>query len=533
MSSTIAGQGILVDGAVDGAVAGHDVVLVALNARWSHASLALRCLQANLGDALRPRSFLLERTIDDRANDVVEAILAHRPRVVGLSVYIWNATLMLEVAQILRAVAPDVVLVVGGPEVSHEVEAQALCQLAHHVVTGEGEVAFRTICERVLGRVAAPLQQQLPWIVPGGTPELASLSWPYDLYTDDDVAQRTIYVESSRGCPFSCEFCLSSLDEKVRLFETDAFLAQMQRLIDRGCRTFKFIDRTFNLKIDVASRILSFFLERMHLGLFVHFEMVPDRLPTELRQLLSQFPPGRVQLEVGVQTLDDDTGRRISRRQQVDKLFDNLAFLRSETGVHLHVDLIVGLPGEDLERFGRGFDRLHGALSDGRGDGEIQVGILKRLRGAPIARHTEAAQMVYANDPPYEILQTGALSFVDVQRLKRFARYFDVVGNAGRLPRTTRLLMTSSPSAFAAFLSFSDWLWRETRATHGIALPRLATLVAQYLVEVATLDEGLVREALLHDFGRDKLPSQLVSGIPRRQQRRLHGAKPSQAPEAR
>lgn len=505
---------------------GHDIVLVALNARWSHASLALRCLQTNLGNALRPRSVLLERTIDDRAHDVVEAILLHRPRVVGLSVYIWNATLMLDVARILRAVAPDVVLVVGGPEVSHEVEDQALCRLAHHVVTGEGEVAFRGICERVLDVARAPLQQQLPWIVAGGTPELSTLSSPYELYSDDDLAHRTIYVESSRGCPFSCEFCLSSLDEKVRLFDTDAFLAHIERLIERGCRSFKFIDRTFNLKIDVASRILRFFLDRMDQGLFVHFEMVPDRLPDELRQILSQFPAGRVQLEVGVQTLDDDTGRRISRRQQVDKLFGNLAFLRSSTGVHLHVDLIVGLPGEDLASFGRGFDRLYRALHDGDDDGgggggEIQVGILKRLRGAPIARHTDAWGMVYAEDPPYEVLQTAAIPFLEMQRLKRFSRYFDVVDNAGRLPQTARLLMTSSPSAFASFLAFSDWLWAETRATHGIALPRLATLIAQFLVFEQHCDAAVVHQALQADFGREKLPTQLVTGIPKRQQQRL------------
>lgn len=507
---------------------GHPIVLVALNARWSHASLALRCLQANLGDDLRRRSVLLERTIDDRANDVVEAILQHRPRVVGLSVYIWNAVLMLDVARILRAVAKDVVLVVGGPEVSHQIEEQALCRLAHHVVKGEGEVAFREICGRVLGVSREVLQQQLTWIVAGGTPELSTLSWPYELYSDDDLTQRTIYVESSRGCPFSCEFCLSSLDEKVRLFDTDTFLAQMQGLIDRGCRTFKFIDRTFNLKIDVASRILQFFLERMDLGLFVHFEMVPDRLPDELRQLLSQFPPGRVQLEIGVQTLDDETGRQISRRQQVDKLFDNLAFLRTSTGVHLHVDLIVGLPGEDLSSFGRGFDRLYAALTDGDDDGaggggEIQVGILKRLRGAPIARHTDAFGMVYADDPPYEVLQTAAIPFADLQRLKRFSRYFDVVSNAGRLPQTTSLLMkpSASASAFQSFLSFSDWLWAETRATHGIALPRLATLIAQFLVEVQHVDEAAVHQALQADFGREKLPSQLVAGIPRRQQQRL------------
>jgi hypothetical protein len=492
-----------------------DIVLVALNARWSHASFALRYLQANLGEALQARSTILERTIDDRAADVVEAILQRRPRLVGLSVYIWNATLMLEVTQILRAVAPDVVVVVGGPEVSHEIDEQAICALAHHVVKGEGEVALRTIAERVLGIDARIMQMALPHTVNGGTPELSSLTFPYALYTDTDIANRIVYVEASRGCPFTCEFCLSSLDEKVRLFDLDTFLAQMQGLLDRGLRSFKFIDRTFNLKIDTAQRILGFFLERAHLGLFLHFEMVPDRLPDELRSLLVQFPAGSVQLEVGIQTLDDATSTRIARRQNVARLEDNLRFLATQTGIHVHADLIVGLPGEDLASFGRGFDRLH-AL----GSAEIQVGILKRLRGAPIARHTVEHGMVYAQDPPYEVLQTSVLSFGDVQRMKRFARYFDLVSNNGKLPALARLLLSSSSSAFLAFLTFADWMWATTRSTHGIALPRLATLVSQHLVE-SGVDEAVVHAALLSDFGREKLPTQLVAGIPKRQRAHL------------
>jgi hypothetical protein len=482
---------------------------------------------ANLGPQLQGRAAILERTIDDRAADVVEGILAYRPRVVGLSVYIWNATLMLEVARAIRGVAPDVVVVVGGPEVSHEIEAQELCSLAHHVVTGEGEVAFRDICERALGIGGKGdiLRQQLPHVVVGGSPDLETLASPYGLYSDADLAQRVVYVEASRGCPFTCEFCLSALDEKVRPFPLDAFLGEMQTLIDRGLRAFKFIDRTFNLKIDVATRIVQFFLDRVDLGLFLHFEMVPDRLPEELRELLKAFPPGRVQLEVGIQTLNEATGRAISRRQNVDRLFENLRFLATETGVHVHADLIVGLPGEDLDSFCDGFDRLYAV-----GGAEIQVGILKRLRGAPIARHTDAAHMVYAASPPYEVLQTGAVSFFDLQRLKRFSRYFDLVSNAGKLPQTAALLMSppstssstsSSSSPARSFLRFSDWLWAETRATHGIALPRLATLIAQHLVEVVGVHDDVVSAALLADFGREKLPTQLAAGIPKRQRARL------------
>jgi len=497
-----------------------DIALVALNARWSHASLALRCLKANLGDGLRDRCALLERTLEDRPIDVVEAILALRPRVVGLSVYVWNAVPMLEVARLLRALANDVIVVVGGPEVSHEVDEQELCALAHHVIKGEGEDAFRALCAHRLG-LAGPLSQLPAHVVDGGKPDLTTLRSPYALYEDVDVRQRVVYVEASRGCPFTCEFCLSALDDGVRLFPLDAFLQDLQRLYDRGCRAFKFIDRTFNLKLDVAEGILLFFVERCALDddLFVHFEMVPDRLPERLRVLLAKFPRGRVQLEVGVQTLDATTSTLIARRQDVARLEDNLRFLSTSTGVHVHADLIAGLPGEDLASFGAGYDRLR-AL----GGQEIQVGILKRLRGAPIARHTATHGMVYATTPPYEVLQTGALSFVDLQRLKRFARYHDVVVNSGRLPATTALLM-SGDSAFAAFLAFSDWLWATTGARHGLALSRLAGLVQRHLVEVRGVDAAVVDAALMSDLGRDRAPAMAkTTAVPKRQ--RQHARAP-------
>ncbi len=457
---------------------------------------------------------MLERSIEDRPADVVERLLDLHPRVVGLSVYIWNAEPMLAIARLLRALRPDIVVVVGGPEVSHELDEQELTSLAHHIIKGEGEDAFRNLCEHLL-RERPSLALLPPRIIEGGSPDLQTLAAPYRLYDDVDLKDRVVYVEASRGCPFTCEFCLSSLDEKVRSFPLDAFLAEMQGLLDRGLRTFKFIDRTFNLKIETTERIIQFFLDRMTAGLFVHFEMVPDRLPESLRALLARFPAGAVQLEVGIQTFDTETGIRIRRKQDVAKLEDNILFLRRETGVHIHADLIVGLPGEDLASFARGFDRLL-ALDPN----EIQIGILKRLRGTPIARHTVDHAMVYSGAPPYEVLQTGALSFSEVQRMKRFARFFDLVKNNGRFPSTSKLLLHTGDRSFWAFLAFSDWLFAETATRHGIALARLAELLARYLVQERGFDVDLVAAALQADLGRDRVPAALLT-VPARQRRHL------------
>ena len=175
----------------------------------------------------------------------------------------------------------------------------------------------------------------------------------------------------------------------------------MQVLLDRGARQFKFVDRTFNLNLKISQRILQFFLHRWTDGLFLHFEMIPDRLPESLRTLIAEFPPGGLQFEIGVQTFNHRVGELISRRQDNAKLEDNFRFLREHTGVHIHADLIVGLPGESIDSFGTGFDRLLALRPQ-----EIQIGILKRLKGTPIIRHDDEFAMVYSNHPPFEVLQT-------------------------------------------------------------------------------------------------------------------------------
>jgi hypothetical protein len=274
-------------------------------------------------------------------------------------------------------------------------------------------------------------------------------------------------------------------------------LSAFERLLERGVRQFKFVDRTFNLNVQVGVRLLEFFHQHYRPGLFLHFEMIPDRLPDALREWITRFPLGTLQFEIGIQTFNPEVGNLISRRQDLSKLEANLRFLREETGVHIHADLIAGLPGESLESFAAGFDRLLELRPQ-----EIQVGILKRLRGTPITRHDLPFHMVYSPDPPYEILQNRHLDFPTLQRLRRFARYWDLVYNSGRFVETTPLIWSQRPSAFNAFLHWSDWLYQQAGRRHGIALNRLAEFLHQYLIEIAAVDPDRVSAALRADFVR-------------------------------
>ncbi|MFA5263676.1 MAG: DUF4080 domain-containing protein [Opitutaceae bacterium] len=468
-----------------------DIILVAINARYIHASFGLRCLRANLGE-LRGHCEIAEFVAGQRSLEIVERILAAQPRIVGLGVYIWNVAQATEVVALLKRIRPGLPVVLGGPEVSHETEAQEIVRLADHVVTGEADLAFPELCRRLLAG-ESPGEK----IIVSPLPDLARLALPYDEYTAEDISHRLVYVEASRGCPFSCEFCLSSLDIPVRSHPLEAFLEAMQRLLDRGVRHFKFVDRTFNLNLDTSRRILEFFLVRMSQGLFLHFEMVPDRFPEELRELVVRFPPGTLQFEVGVQTFNPEAAAAIGRRQDYGRLEENLRFLAEKTTVHVHADLIAGLPGEDERSFSAGFDRLVALKPQ-----EIQVGILKRLRGTPIGRHDAEWGMVYSPLAPYEILQNRLIDFPAMQRLRRFARIWDLVANSGNFVETTPPIWSGEPSPFAAFMRFSEWYYDREGRHHAIALVRTMERLLEYLTIERRIDAIAAATALWNDYQR-------------------------------
>jgi len=477
-----------------------DIVLCTLNARYWHSAFGLRYLLANMGE-LREQTTMLEFGIKDNSLELLSQILEREPKIIGLGVYIWNIEPITRLVAELKRVAPDVLIVLGGPEVSYETDGQPVVEMSDYVICGEADIAFPALCKQLLSGLPRAEKVLRP-----APPKFGELRLPYELYSEEDIANRVIYVEVSRGCPFTCEFCLSALDIPVRLANVDEFLTAMQSLLDRGAKQFKFVDRTFNLNIRISKAILQFFLDRYTPGLFLHFELIPDRLPADLRELIAKFPPGVLQFEIGVQTFNDEVGELISRAQDNAQLETNFRFLRNETGVHIHSDLIVGLPGESVESFGRGFDRLV-ALNPQ----EIQVGILKRLKGTPITRHDDTYQMIYSPNPPYEILSTGEISFVEMQRLRRFARYWDLVGNSGNFRNGLRLIWEQG-SPFEQFLAFSDWLYERDGKLHGISLVRLAQHVFEFLVENGC-DEQRAAEAVWLDYssgGRTDKPKFLL-----------------------
>jgi len=487
------------------------IVLATINAKWIHPSLALRLLKANLG-SLEEHCEILEFALRQPLKEKVEQILAARPRLLALSVSVWNHLATLELLQVLSKEWPEgePTVVLGGPEVSWLPFEAEIFRHADYVIRGEGEESFRSLCHRVFFGTDSSgfsysevnIQERKVVFINQGdaTVDLNTIASPYRLYTDEDLGRKLIYVEASRGCPYGCEFCQASIKkqasarmqasggmQRVREFPLEPFLLDMGLLIDRGGRGFKFLDRTFNLNIARTKKIMEFFLERLEASpVCVHFEMVPFRFPPDLRELLRRFPPGSLRLELGIQTFNPQTASLIHRTGVCGEEIEILEFLRRETNAIVHADLIAGLPGEDILSFGTGFDRLWQALSGASSDRpgtdsstrltqlsvqppfEIQLGILKCLPGTLIARHNQTSGMRYMPEPPYEVMETAALSVGELEKIKNFARFWELIVNRNPFPELLPLLLPAGRPAFDKFMFLSGMLLEKIGKNWGI-----------------------------------------------------------------
>ncbi|HIP14865.1 MAG TPA: DUF4080 domain-containing protein [Sulfurimonas autotrophica] len=461
------------------------ILLTTLNSRFTHSAFGLRYLYANMQE-LKKDTKILEFNINDAIETIAEKLLLHQPDIIGIGVYIWNAKEVQALIEILKKVSPQTLIILGGPEVTY-LPFRVNFDAADYIIQGEGDLAFYQLCKKIINK------EKIERIIKMTLPDLTTIELPYMYYTDDDIKNRYIYVEISRGCPFACEFCLSSMDEKVRAFPLDNILMEFEKLWERGARNFKFVDRTFNLNMKAANKILDFFLQKEP-PYFAHFEVIPDHFPSSLREKIKRFPNGALQLEIGIQTLNPKIAHNISRELKLDKIKDNISFLENETNAHIHLDLIVGLPGESLESFGRNLDELMQISSC-----EIQIGILKKLSGTHISRHDKDYDMIYSDIPPYDILKNSQLSFMDIQIMKRFARFWDIYYNSGNF-KTSLPLLWQNKSVYENFYAFGVWIYEQTDATWKISLQRQGELLFTYLHKKKNITKQEIAKHMLKDM---------------------------------
>lgn len=491
------------------------VLLTTLTAKFIHSSLSLRYLYEACQNCDVELS-LQEFHINLPPLSVLSAIDAQEPDVVGFSCYIWNIVQTLELADMLKRIRPNCWIVLGGPEVSYD-SANLLRRnpAVDFVVRGEGEEALPMLLQSLptAGRQGQPssldegVLERIPGLVyrsknsvrenpPAAIADLSQVRSPYASIGLDNLANKLVYVESSRGCPFSCAYCLSSKTRGVRFFPLDRVQEDIAKLVERGCKEIKFVDRTFNCRKDWAMKLWRYLRDLPGDSMF-HFEIEAQLLDDEMLTFLESVPPGKFQFEIGIQTTTPRALSLIERRQDWDKLSVPIRRLASAGNIELHLDLIAGLPGDTLESFANALNMVY-QLHPTR----IQLGFLKVLKGSGLWESAEELGLVYQQSPPYEILATPDMSYRELAGLKQVEELVERYYNSHRFDAVLDFVVTHlyAGKAFSFFREFADF-WSE----HGLfTVGHKATGLYGYFYEfIRSRHEGYaacVQELLTYDF---------------------------------
>lgn len=480
------------------------VVLATLNAKFIHTSLALRCLKAY--SASEFDIDIAEYTIKDPAMNIVGDLFARDPDIIGFSCYIWNIEETITIIDMLRKIKPSLRIVLGGPEVSYDTGfwMERLSQV-DYIVVGEGEETFHHLLTElrdtqkfhmVFGlayrKRSADGTQQIVINPPRPKLDLAALPTPYRFAEDiPTLASRVVYFETSRGCPFSCQFCLSSIEVGVRYFDIERTKADLLYLIDSGAKLIKFVDRTFNIKRDYALEIFRFLIEN-HRGTVFQFEITADIMRPEVLDYLAEHaPPGIFRFEIGVQSTNDITNEAVQRRQNFTKLTRTVTKVKESGKIDQHLDLIAGLPHEDYNTFRKTFNDVFELRPE-----ELQLGFLKMLRGTGMRLDADKYGYIYMDRAPYEMLGNDLLPFSDLVRIKRVEDVLEKYWNAHRMDHALLYLVERAfPSAFDFFQQFGDYWEGRGWQKIGHQLEDLFSRLWAFLEEYAALPPVLAEQA--------------------------------------
>ena len=466
-----------------------NILLTAINAKYIHSNLAVYSLRACAGE-YRDAVELAEYTINNQKDYILEELYKRKPDVLCFSCYIWNIDYVTDIAREYKKLCPSVPIWVGGPEVSYEVEAFLRENpYIDGVMIGEGEDTFRELCgyyahKRNLSDIAGIAFRknstgnstsvnnmgdnkagEIVFTSPRPIKNMSEIPFCYD--TLDDFSNRIIYYESSRGCPFSCSYCLSSVDKTLRFRDTRIVKRELKFFIDQKVPQIKFVDRTFNCNHAHAMELWRFIKANDNGVTNFHFEISADLLNQEELELISDMRPGLIQLEIGVQSTNEVTIKEIHRTMKLERLKEVVKLIQSGNNIHEHLDLIAGLPYENYESFGHSFNEVYAMHPD-----QLQLGFLKVLHGSFMYDNAEAYGLVWQDRPPYEVLFTDWLPYGDVIRLKKVEEMVEVHYNSGQFANTMEHLVKEFPSPFDLYVELGEYY--EKNGLFGINHSRLA-----------------------------------------------------------
>ena len=407
------------------------VLLTAINSKYIHSNLAVRYLRSFTKD-LDYEGKIKEFTINDREERILEEIIREKPDIVAFSTYIWNVEMISRLSNLIKKVDSNIEILYGGPEVSFDSRTFLKENVGDYVIEGEGEKTYRDFVLYKLGQLELEKVRGLHYKNNGEVNSnekrplmnMNEIVFPYE--EDEDLSNKIVYYEASRGCPFNCKYCLSSTSHGVRFLDIDRVCKELKYFIDKKVRLVKFVDRTFNCNHKFAMAIWEFLINADTDTQF-HFEISADILKDAEIELLSKAPEGRFQFEVGVQTTNDDVLRNINRFVNFSDIKEKVEELMSIKNIKQHLDLIAGLPGEDYKSFIRSFNDVYSIRPE-----EIQLGFLKLLKGSSMREEANQYGMEYSPYPPYEILKTNLVSYEEMLKLKKVEEMVDKYYNSGK-----------------------------------------------------------------------------------------------------
>ena len=488
------------------------ILLVAINAKYIHSNLAVYCLKAyaekNMPQDVNVQIELAEYTINQNRDEILKDIYRRQAEMVCFSCYIWNLDYVESMIRDVKKVMEDVIIWVGGPEVSYD-SRETLGRLPEltGVMKGEGEKTFAKLCE-VYGKRSETSELSLEQIdgitfrCPDGT--ICERPWrePMDLsevpfvYHDmKKFENKIIYYETSRGCPFSCSYCLSSIDKRLRFRSLDLVFGELQFFLDHKVPQVKFVDRTFNCKHDHAMAIWKYIHEHDNGITNFHFEVAADLLNDEEIRLIRQMRPGLIQLEIGVQSTNTDTIREIRRTMRLEEVREHVARIKEKGNIHQHLDLIAGLPYEDIKSFRKSFDDVYSMRPD-----QLQLGFLKVLKGSHMQEMQQVYELRYKDEPPYEVLSTKWLPYSDVIELKGIEEMVEIYYNSGQFTHVVEALVENYVSAYQMYRDL--WQYYEDHDYMGIQHRRSARyeIVLDFVKEKYPEQADVMRELLTYDY---------------------------------
>lgn len=452
-----------------------NIILTAINAKYIHSNLAVYSLKAfapRYEEEISIREYTINQPLDDILMDLYEA----GPDVVCFSCYLWNIQYVEQIITELPKILPDTEIWLGGPEVSYDAPAMlGRYPMVSGIMCGEGEETFRELAEYfheegkelhgIRGIVFRDWDGTVVRNESRPAMDLSSIPFVYEKL--ENFRNRIIYYESSRGCPFSCSYCLSSVDKCLRFRDIGLVKKELQFFIDHEVPQVKFVDRTFNCRHDHAMAVWEYIREHDRGKTNFHFEIAADLLNEEELRLINSMRPGLIQLEIGVQSVNPRTIREICRRMDLDKVRSNTARIREAGNVHQHLDLIAGLPYENIESFERSFNEVYGMRPE-----QLQLGFLKVLKGSLMHEKAEEYGILYRDRAPYEVLSTRWLSYGEIIRLKKVEEMVEVYYNSAQFTNTLRRLEGHFPSAFAMYEALGAYY--EKNGLYGMNHSRIA-----------------------------------------------------------